>query len=183
MVGTITFYDEDGERIDTIYVAAAPEAGKREFFRRMEKELVSVRTAHPKARYTGIADGTHDLCEWLEDREGGTCTWSIVDFWHASEYIAACAPGMCSTESGRAAWIKDACHRLKHGAGAADKLLGEFEAARVGKRTGTAAAEALDRAISYFSNHRERMKYSVYRAIGLPIGSVVTEQGLRIKTN
>jgi hypothetical protein len=175
MVGTITFYDEDDERIDSIYVAAAPEAGKREFFGRMEKELARVRAAHPRARYAGIADGAHDLWEWLEDRGGGACSWSVVDFWHASEYIAACAAGMCRAESGRAAWIEDACHRLKHDAGAVDDLLGEFEAARAGRRDGSPAAEALDRAISYFGNHRGRMKYSVYRAMGLPIGSGVTE--------
>jgi hypothetical protein len=71
--------------------------------------------------------------------------------------------------------MEDACHRLKHDAGAAGDLLGEFEAARAGERDGTAVAEALDRAISYFDNHGDRMKYSVYRAMGLPIGSGVTE--------
>ncbi len=175
MVGTITFYGEDDERIDTIYVAAAPEAGKREFFRRMEKELATVRATHPLARYAGIADGAHDLWAWLEDRDGGACTWSVVDFWHASEYVAACAPAMCPEEIGRGAWTEDACHRLKHDAGAAGDLLGEFEAARAGERDGTAAAEALERAISYFDNHGDRMKYNVYRAMGLPIGSGVTE--------
>jgi hypothetical protein len=175
MVGTITFYDEDDERIDTIYVAAVPEAGKRGFFRRMEKELATVRTAHPHARYAGIADGAHDLWEWLEDREGGACSWSIVDFWHASAYVAACAPAMCQSESGRAMWTEDACHRLKHEAGAADTLHGEFEVARAGELDGMAEAESLDRAISYFGNHRERMKYDVYRSMGLPIGSGATE--------
>lgn len=175
MVGTITFYDEDDGRIDTIYLGAAPEAGKGEFFRRMEKELAVVRAAHPRARYAGIADGAHDLWAWLEDRGGGSCTWAIVDFWHASEYVAACAPGMCRAESGRAAWTEEACHRLKHDAGAAADLLAEFEDARAGHRDGTAEAEALDRAISYFGNHQERMNYGVYRAMGLPIGSGVTE--------
>jgi hypothetical protein len=180
MVGTITFYDEDDERIDTIYVGAAPEAGKREFFRRMEKELARVRAAHPGARYAGVADGAHDLWAWLEDQGGGACTWAIVDFWHASEYIGACAPAMCHAGSGRAAWIETACHRLKHDAGAATDLLAEFEDARAGKRDGTAAAEALDRAISYFGNHQERMNYSVYRAMGLPIGSGVTEAACKM---
>ena len=107
MVGTITFYDEGDERIDTIYVAAAPEAGKHESFRRMEKELATVRAAHPRARFAGIADGAHDLWAWLEDRDGGACTWSIVDFWHASEYVTGCAPAMCA-ESEREAWMEDA---------------------------------------------------------------------------
>ncbi|MFT5109081.1 MAG: hypothetical protein ACI9UA_004728, partial [Pseudoalteromonas tetraodonis] len=32
MVGTISFYDEQGERLGTTYVANAPETGKGEFF-------------------------------------------------------------------------------------------------------------------------------------------------------
>lgn len=43
MIGTITLYDDEGERIDTIYQANAPEDGKTTFFEKMEDELDRVR--------------------------------------------------------------------------------------------------------------------------------------------
>lgn len=171
MVGTITLYDDEGERIDTIYVANAPESGKETFFEKMDIELERVRLVYPEARYTGIADGAHDLWTWLEPRT----TWHIVDFWHASEYLGLVAPFLCGRKSARALWLEAACHRLKHGNDGAAGLLAEFEQERKGLRDGSAAAEALDKAISYFSNHLEKMNYCVYRAMGLPIGSGVSE--------
>ena len=76
MVGTITFYDDEGERIDTIYVANAPESGKATFFEKMDTELERIKETYPEARYVGIADGAHELWTWLEPRT----TWQIVDF-------------------------------------------------------------------------------------------------------
>ena len=171
MVGTIAFFDEAGERCSTIYVASAPQEGRATFFAKMERELALVRAAHPDARYAGVADGAHDLWSWLE----GQCTWQVVDFWHASEYLAAAAPGMRRSKAQRAQWLEEACHRLKHEAGAAAALSGEFERARAGLAAKSPAIDALERAISYFTNHRERMNYAVFQAMGLPIGSGVTE--------
>ena len=78
----------------------------------------------------------------------------------------------------REAWVEEACHRLKHETGAAATLLAEMKDARQ-KQGGKSTRKALDKAISYFSNHRERMNYSVYRAMGLPIGSGVVEAGCK----
>jgi hypothetical protein len=171
MVGTISFYDEGGERLATTYVANAPEAGKGQFFGKMERELDAVRTRYPNARYAGVIDGAHDLWEWLEPR----CTWGIVDFWHATEYLSAAAPAMARGAGRQAAWLEQACHRLKHEKGAAGALLDEFEnvRAKLGDRARQAAA--LDRAISYIGNHLPRMDYHLHGLLGLPIGSGVTE--------
>jgi hypothetical protein len=50
MVGTITLYDDEGERIDTIYLANTPESGKATFFEKMDTELERVRSVYPEAR-------------------------------------------------------------------------------------------------------------------------------------
>lgn len=171
MVGTITFYDDEDERIDTIYIANTPESGKETFFEKMDKELDQVRAAYPKARYTGVADGAHDFWTWLEPR----ATWQIVDFWHATEYVAQVAPYLCRKKSARPSWLEEACHKLKHDTDGAAALLKDFREEREGRRDGTTASESLDKAISYFENHLDRMCYSLHRAMGLPIGSGVTE--------
>jgi len=43
MVGTIAFYGEDDNRLDTIYLAAAPEYGKNKFITAFEKEIGDVK--------------------------------------------------------------------------------------------------------------------------------------------
>ena len=37
MVGTISLYDQAGERLHTTYIGATPEYGKKTFFKRMER--------------------------------------------------------------------------------------------------------------------------------------------------
>jgi hypothetical protein len=51
MVGTIAFYNQEAERLDTIYVANAPEKGKGSFYARMEREIARIRELYPEARY------------------------------------------------------------------------------------------------------------------------------------
>ena len=66
MVGTLSFYDLEGERQHTIYLAAAPEYGKREFSQRLAREIVRAKQHYPEARYLGIADGAPSNWSFLE---------------------------------------------------------------------------------------------------------------------
>ncbi len=98
----------------------------------------------------------------------------MLDFWHASEYLSAVGVAFARGKAKRDAWVEEACHRLKHERGAAQTLLDEMGKARR-KQHGKATRKALDKAISYFGNHLERMDYAVYTAMGYPIGSGVVE--------
>jgi len=62
MAGTLLFYNFDGERQHTIYLAAAPEYGKQQFKERMEREIARAKERFPDALYLGIADGA--ACNW-----------------------------------------------------------------------------------------------------------------------
>jgi hypothetical protein len=169
MVGTIALYDAEGERLHTTYVAQAPECGKAAFFAKMERELEQITERFPSARVAAVADGAHDHWPWLEARS----LWQVVDFWHVSEYLAAAACAMTRGKAAQECWLADACHRLKHGFGAAEALLAELEQAlALGRASGR---QALEKAISYFRNHLPRMNYALHLAMGLPIGSGVTE--------
>jgi hypothetical protein len=57
MVGTLAFYDAEGERQHTVYLAATPEYGKAKFLGQMEAEIVRAKAKCPSAHYVGIADG------------------------------------------------------------------------------------------------------------------------------
>jgi hypothetical protein len=57
MVGTISLYDQQGERLHTLYGGATPEYGQTAFMERMEREIAHVKHLYPEAIYVGIADG------------------------------------------------------------------------------------------------------------------------------
>jgi len=54
MVGSLSFYDPEGERAHTIYLAAAPEYGKGEFMQRITREIDRTKRHYPQARYLGV---------------------------------------------------------------------------------------------------------------------------------
>jgi hypothetical protein len=170
MVGTIAFYNQDGERVDTLYVANAPESGKSTFYEAMETELRKVKARYPDLRYVAIADGAHDQWNWLEKHTA----WAILDFWHASEYTKAVAPAFAVGKAKQDTWAEQACHRLKHEKDGASNLLAEFKKVREGKLS-KAITPLVDKAITYFENQIKRMDYHLFRLMGFPIGSGVTE--------
>lgn len=171
MVGTIALYDEEGERLHTTYIAAPPEHGKKTFYTKMERELAAVKNVYPDVRYAGVADGAACNWEWIERHT----SWHILDFWHATEYLHAASAAMAGGEAAQQRWAEQACHQLKHERGGVGNLLDEMEIRQAGGVGGKAKREALDRAISYFGNNQDRMDYATYRAMGLSIGSGVTE--------
>lgn len=171
MVGTITLYDQAGERLETIYLGQAPRLGKAEFLARLDEEWQRLCQHYPEAQRVGISDGARDYEGWLAART----SWQILDFYHASGYLAGAAPGVRRKPSERATWLEEACHGLKHESGAAARLAEELAAqVEAGSRT-RGAAEALAAASRYFANNLKRMDYAFYGAMHFPIGSGVTE--------
>lgn len=170
MVGTIALYDASGERLETIYLAQAPEIGKAQFLDRLDGEWRRISKLYAQARRVGLSDGARDYEPWLAARTD----WQILDFYHASGHLAGAAPGMRG-KSERATWLTDACHSLKHDAGAASRLADEL-ATQVQSGSRLRSAEpALQAAAGYFANNLERMNYSTFTAMNFPIGSGVTE--------
>ncbi len=171
MVGTIALYDRGGGRLETINLGQAPQLGKAEFLARLDAEWTRICAQLPGAKRAGLSDGARDYEPWLAART----TWQILDFYHASGYLAGAAPGMHRKKAEREYWLAEACSALKHEGGGAARLSGE-QAAQVaaGSRT-RSAAEPLTTAAGYFEHNIERMDYPVFSAMGLPIGSGVTE--------
>jgi hypothetical protein len=171
MVGTVALYDGAGERLETIYLGQAPQMGKAEFLDRLDGEWRRVCQRYPNARRVGLSDGARDYEAWLAART----EWQILDFFHASGYLAGAAPGMKSRKVERAQWLEGSCHALKHESGAAQRLCEELTAQlHAGSRTRN-ATPALAAAAGYFTHNVERMNYGVFTAMRFPIGSGVTE--------
>jgi hypothetical protein len=179
MVGTIALYDKKGDRMHTIYTAASPEYGKETFLSRFEREIAQIKDLYPKATYIGLADGAS--CNWQFLKKHTEV--QTLDFWHVSEYLAKAASVMFrgarrSTE--REEWLEDSCHKLKHNTGGAARLLTQMTIFKDESKIPKSEAKKLDATITYFENHKLKMKYSRNIDQNLPIGSGVTEAGCKV---
>ena len=100
----------------------------------------------------------------------------ILDFYHATEYLAdAAVAAHPRHQKKRAVWLEARCHRLKHEPGAAEQLLLEMQALANQSSLAGATQDKLTSAITYYDNHKHQMDYARFREDRLPIGSGVTE--------
>ena len=178
MVGTLSFYDREGERQHTVYLAATPEYGKAKFLGRLEAEIGHAKAKCPEAHYVGIADGAKGNWDFL----GRHTDVQVTDFWHAAEYLGKAAVVLYRGQpQTRKAWLDDACHRLKHESGGADWVLKRLRSlAR--ERPWAKDDEDVRKAITYFANQSGagRMDYPSRVAVNEPIGSGVTEAACKV---
>jgi len=171
MVGTISLYDQHGERQHTIYIGATPEYGRAKFLARLEHEIEHVKALYPQARMMGIADGAQENWQFLERHTDD----QVLDFYHTTGYVAQAAKAACPRSlAQRTQWMEQHCHTLKHEAGAAQRLLAEMDSLAEGDLSAP-LRQGLEEARTYFRNHHPQMNYALYVEANLPIGSGVTE--------
>ncbi len=180
MVGTISLYDEEGERQHTTYIAAPPEYGKQQFKERLTREIERTKDLYPDALRIGLADGAKDNWSFLEQHTDK----QTLDFFHATEYLSDVADSIFSQEEQkeRKKWLKDSCHKLKHTSGYATKILQEMEGLIEKGSIQEKKRKPVDAAISYFRNNtaKSRMNYAENIAANQPIGSGVTEAACKV---
>jgi hypothetical protein len=175
MVGSISLYDFDGERLYTRYTALPPEYGKEQFYEAFDREIKSVRKLYPGADYVGVADGAPDNWTFLASRADE----QILDFFHASEYLTkASKAAFTHTEQARQ-WLQRACSTLKEEEGGAALVLNQMKAF-VNKRIKEDKKEIIQSSITYFTNHLHQMNYSEYKQKNWPIGSGVIEAACKV---
>lgn len=139
MVGTVALYDRAGGRLETIYLGQAPQMGKAEFLARLDAEWARVCAQFPDAKRVALSDGARDYQPWLAART----TWQILDFYHASGYLAGAAPGMRRKKDARAQWAATGGvsgvprrHRRNAGQGGAFAAAGYGDRPRLGAGVG-----------------------------------------------
>jgi hypothetical protein len=171
MAGTISLLNQDGDRLHTIYVGAAPESGKKTFLWKMRKEMSAVIKEFPKATVVGVADGARDNWEFLNeftDRQ-------VIDFYHVAEYLNEAGEAISSNDAEKEAWLSSRCHDLKHTPKAAEAIIVELKNYLGRKKLRTTDRKVVQKALTYFENNSHMMTYPSALNDNLPIGSGVTE--------
>jgi len=177
MTGTITYYNSEGSRLETIYVAAAPEYGKELFAQRFLYSVAEAKLHAPQAKVIGLADGARWNWGILDD----VTDVQMLDFYHVTEYLAKAADAIFPDDiKSQKDWMDKSCHRLKHMQGAAKRLLNEMESHLVDMKYQTKRKKALASVVCYFSSGYRKMNYYKHSIANLPIGSGITEAACKV---
>jgi len=155
MCGSIAFYDNQGERLHTIYCSATPEYGKEKFKAKLSREIKRVQEKFPDVLYIGLADGAKD--NWVFLRK--YTKRLLLDFYHAREYISKAALAIFGKDKkSMDIWVDDWSNRLKHKQGTASRFIKELQSRRVNldKRNFIERDEELRKVIGYFSNYKSK---------------------------
>lgn len=170
MTGTISLYNQEGERLHTIYTACSPEHGKATFDYVFSQEIEHLKTHYTTATYIGIADGARDNWSFLKQYTH----IQTIDYWHVCEYLAEYGKVAYSNKEQRNKWIKESCDKLKNQVEGAKQLLEEMrEYGRIHFLLDT--INPVSKAVTYFENNSLKMSYASNLEMKLPIGSGVVE--------
>jgi hypothetical protein len=83
---TVSTYDAEGNRLDTVYIGRMPEKGKNQAKRLLEKEVEAITKKHEFKYVVCIADGARDL--WQFFRKKYPDAIHVVDFFHVCEHLS-----------------------------------------------------------------------------------------------
>lgn len=120
--------------------------------------------------------------EALADRRSGKArVYEVLDLIHAGEHLAEAAKAAFGVTAEGVAWLNARFATLWRGD--AEELLKQLEAkaAELAPRPGPekSAARTVWNARAYFEEHRERIRYDVFRRLGLPLTSAHMESGIK----
>ena len=168
---TLSFYDAEGERLDTWSLARMPEPKKATLKTMLSAELDTVLRTRPELHVVTVADGAHDNWRYL-DTLAPEAT-SVVDFYHAAEQLKSALDARYGENDARG---RAQFHKLRHllldDADGVEKVIRALDYQRKKFPRRTRIGEVLRQ---YFRRNRHRMRYADTQVRHLPIGSGVVE--------
>ena len=177
--GTVSLFDGDGNRLDTIRYGREPEYKKKTLTEQLDAEVGAMLGAQPNLTLVALADGAEENWRYFDGPVWAAAT-KIVDHGHACQHLKAGLAAYYGADSimGRADYERFKVI-LKDEHGGADQVIAELlrleRRLREKKRGNTRSGKTLRTERKYFQNQRDRMDYARYQELGLPIGSGVVE--------
>ena len=181
-VGTVAFFDAEGERLHTIYHARMPEAGKATLVQHLREELMSVIAERPDMNVVFASDGAAPQWSSLQAMAAALPssftghTMNIVDAFHVAEYLQQAAEAISGVGTSDARIQSATWRETVKEAGGPKVVLRSMRAQRA--RVPTAArVKELDAAITYVDRQLKagRMEYAEAIEHNYPIGTGITE--------
>jgi hypothetical protein len=169
------------EKLLSTYVATMQDARAFGPLARLEAERRGIRNA---VEVIGIHDGGNWIDPLWEEHFG--CNQRILDYYHASEHLHEAAKAACAMITGKQPepLAEDLVQLLWNGQ--VDSLLDQLDqlSTQAGKPQEsdppTHPRQVVAKTAGYFQRHRDQVDYPAYRAKGWPIGSGITESGVKL---
>jgi len=191
-VGTVSYWDKDGEHLKTIYFARMPESGKGTLADEVEDELNLAVARRPDLHVQCAADGDSHQWSLLEEialrlPESAGVSY-LLDFYHAAEYVQLAANAIEGNDSPEARVLAATWREMlkEYDDGPARML----KAMRYYRDRGSPALspthrEELETAIDFLAKQaaQGRMAYAATRAANRPIGTGVVEVAAKTVVN
>lgn len=177
--GTVSLYDADEQRLQTVRYGRMPESHKTTLCQQLQAECQAILALRPRLRLVKLADGAHDNWRFLSEIDLGVPkeqveSWNILDFYHACDHLKHATDVVWGefNPKGKAEFERLKT-LLKEAEGGVEMVIRalryRLQKARGRKR------EQLGKELTYFRNQHHRMDYATYLRQGLPIASGVVE--------
>jgi len=177
--GTVTLYDQEAKRLQTIRYGRMPEPKKATLQQQLETEARSTLALCPTLQRVHLADGAHHnwfLLNEIEQRLPPTDQppIEIVDYYHACDHLKeGCDAAWGESTVASKSQFERLKTLLKEADDGAERVIRVLRYQR-NKAKGYKLTR-LDRELTYFCNQRQRMLYKHYVTLQLPIASGVME--------
>jgi hypothetical protein len=188
--GTVSVLDRRGQRLGTVYLAHTPEPGQKTMSSQLTRLLRDVlqRGQGPLPRLGYITDAGDNetayyektLCRMKHPHTGKKLEWiRVVDYYHASQRIWKMAEALFGQGPRTTSWARKMQKLLKK-PGGVHRVLHSAANLRALQRLGGTRLRDFKKAYGYLRSRIRYLRYADYRAMGLPLGSGVTEAGCKI---
>lgn len=172
---TVTLHDANGEGLFTIRYGTMPEGHPKGLVEGLADDVIAILGQRPDLTVVLLCDGAHEMWDLLDDEftkkpfDKKYVVRRLIDFWHAIEKLAPAAKVIAGDDGSKpllARWKM----LLRNSRSGAAMILGELNASSM-EHVAVGSTEPVHEAITYFTNHADKMDYASAREDGLPIGS------------
>jgi hypothetical protein len=182
---TLSVYNRRGQRVGTVYLGRMPQPGQVTLSEQLTALIKGVlqRWQGTLPRLAYVTDmGSHPttyyrkvLSRMCHPRTGERLAWHrICDFYHAAGYVGKMAEALFADSPKGRKWLRRMLRRLKEKDGSKRVLQAATYHAQEHGLSGK-RAKLYEEGYRYLRRYGKWMRYQEYRAVGLPLGSGVTE--------
>ena len=168
--GTLSFLDDDGNKLSTLFYSRSPEKKKLTLKTQLKQAFDHVVQANPGLTVVKLADASRDNWSFLEEDIEGE--WELIDFYHAAEHLKEGVDDFYSKSPVKSSIeFKLYRHKLRHNKTGANQVLAYLKKLLEKKPRSATIADQ----VTYFTRNKHRMKYAQAKMAGLAIGSGIVE--------
>ena len=174
-VATLTCYDAEGERLNTLYLGQMPEARKATLKDQLATELEHVLSLCPDLRVTAVADAAADNWPFLS--QYAPAEFQLIDYFHVCQHLGNAAEYIFPhDDAARKKWYKRHRYILRDETEGVETVIRSL---RYYHNKTSKLNKGLEGELNYFRNHRDRMQFKRHEDLNLPIGSGITESACK----